>query len=156
MSDFIKYASPGLVGIVGHEAAKFTRRGEADARDIIRQILSRPGVTGVVSGGCHLSGVDIWAEEIGRELGFEPIVHKPKVRSWEYGYKPRNILIARDSAEVFSIVVARLADSYRGMRFPLCYHCKTTDHVKSGGCWTAKFAQSLGKPAMWVTIANEE
>jgi len=40
------------------------------------------------------------------------------------------------------------------MRFPFCYHCKSNLHVKSGGCWTAKYAERLGKPAKWHLVQN--
>lgn len=133
------------VGIVGHEAAKFTPVTEAIARQLIRQLLSPPDAV-VVSGHCHLGGIDIWAEEEADKLGREKIIHPPREHSWERGYKPRNILIATSSDEVHSLVVEKLPAHYTGMRFALCYHCKRDDHVKSGGCWTAKEARKLGKP----------
>jgi len=52
------------IGIVGHETAKFTAETEAKARAIIRHLLDHEGTDDVlVSGGCHLGGIDIWAEE---------------------------------------------------------------------------------------------
>ena len=51
------------IGIVGHEAAKFTPETEAKAKAIIRDLLSDP-LSVCVSGHCHLGGIDIWAEEI--------------------------------------------------------------------------------------------
>ena len=51
------------VGIVGHEAAKFTPETEHAARQIIRTLLATPDAI-VVSGACHLGGIDVWAEEI--------------------------------------------------------------------------------------------
>ena len=138
------------VGIVGSEAAKFTPYTEAQAKDIIRSLLSRGDV--VVSGACHLGGIDVWAAEIGHELGLEVKEYPPKTHNWSSGYKPRNIQIARDSDIVCCITLARLPDTYHGMRFPYCYHCKTSDHVKSGGCWTAHYAQRLGKEAKWYVI----
>lgn len=133
------------VGIVGSEAAKFTPETEAKARGRIRSILTLPGVTGVVSGACHLGGIDEWAAQAGHELGLEVIEFPPKNRSWASGYKPRNLQIAQASDEVHCITVRKLPKGYRGMTFPLCYHCGTKDHVKSGGCWTMKQAQKLGK-----------
>lgn len=141
------------VGIVGHEALKFTQETEAQARAIIRGILDHEGTDDVlVSGGCHLGGIDIWAEEEADRLGLRKIIHKPKSRSWSTGFKSRNILIAKDSDVVHVIVVKSLPASYRGMKFKLCYHCGSTDHIKSGGCWTAKYAERLGKPARWYEI----
>ncbi len=128
------------IGIVGSEEVKFTPAGKVAALEIIRRLLSEPGVTEVVSGGCHLGGIDIWAEEIGRELGLTITVFKPVSFSWETGYKPRNLRIARGSDIVHCITVDRLPESFSGMRFPSCYHCHTSGHVKSGGCWTMKKA----------------
>jgi len=138
------------VGIVGHEAAKFTPATEAKARELIRGILA-PEDTVLVSGGCHLGGIDIWAEEEADALGREKVIHLPHVRNWS-GYKRRNVKIARDSEVVYSIVVETLPASYRGMRFTSCYHCGTDDHVKSGGCWTARHARQLGKEGVVLVV----
>lgn len=138
------------VGIVGHEAAKFTPETEAQARAAIRSLLA-PGDV-VISGGCHLGGIDIWAVEEARQMGLDVVEHLPKSRSWEGGYKQRNLKIAHDSDRVVSIVVDRLPDSYRGMKFDICYHCGTKEHVKSGGCWTAKQARIMGKPGDVLVI----
>lgn len=127
------------IGIVGSEGRKFTPETEAQARAIIREILAPEG-TVLVSGGCHLGGIDIWAEEEADAMGREKIIHVPKVRNWSEGYKPRNLAIARDSDVVHCITVRELPPSYSGMTFPLCYHCGTDTHVKSGGCWTMKRA----------------
>lgn len=143
-----------IVGIVGAEAAKFTEAGEDAARAIIRELLSRPDVTLMVSGGCHLGGADIYAEQEAERLGVPTRIHKPRRLSWDQGYKPRNILIAHDADVVHNLVVDVLPDAYDGMRFDYCYHCQTTQHVKSGGCWTAKHAKHLGKPAEWHLIRN--
>jgi hypothetical protein len=137
-----------IMGIVGSEATKFCERTELEAKAVIEQILKTSGVTGYSSGHCHLGGVDIWTEEIGDGLGLRPYIFRPRVLSWE-GYKERNIQIAQMSAEVHCITVKTLPPGYTGMRFDLCYHCKTKDHVKSGGCWTAKYAQKCGKRATW-------
>ena len=136
------------VGIVGAEAAKFTTDGEAQARELIRLLLDPGDIC--VSGGCHLGGVDIWAEEEARALGLEVIVYPPATLSWESGYKPRNIQIAEACETLCCIVVDAYPPHYTGMRFNLCYHCKRRDHIKSGGCWTGKYANRLGKP--WHTF----
>lgn len=135
------------IGIVGHAADKFTRRTERLAREVIYRLLAPPRSV-LVSGGCHLGGVDIWAEEIARELGRETLIFKPRSRSWSTGYRPRNLLIARTSDIVHVIVVREYPASYRGMRFASCYHCNTNTHVKSGGCWTARRASK----AKWHEI----
>lgn len=131
------------IGIVGSEAAKFTAETERQARAFIRELL-HPGDV-VISGGCHLGGVDSYAIEEAKAAGLEFVEHKPRSLSWEHGYKPRNIRIAEDSETVVCITIDRLPAHYTGMRFRLCYHCGTADHVKSGGCWTVKYARGLGK-----------
>jgi hypothetical protein len=138
------------IGIVGSEGAKFTPETEAAARNLIRGLL-KPGDV-VVSGGCHLGGIDIWAAEEGRAMGLEVIEHLPEHRSWENGYKVRNIKIARDSDKVVCITVEKLPGSYTGMTFEMCYHCMSDTHVKSGGCWTVKYAKKIGKEGEVLVI----
>jgi hypothetical protein len=140
------------IGIVGSEAAKFTQAGEEEARRIIR-VLLQPGDE-VVSGGCHLGGIDIWAVEEAHKMGLYCHQYIPAVLSWEGGYKPRNILIAEQSDVVFCITVDQLPDTYDGMTFATCYHCHTTNHVKSGGCWTTKYARKLGKQTDTLVVRN--
>lgn len=142
-----------IVGIVGSEQAKFTEATEAEARAIIYDLLSESGVSGVVSGKCHLGGIDLYAAEIGKELGLDVIEHPPKTRSWSTGYAPRNLLIARDCDTCHCITVDKLPESYTGMVFKLCYHCGTDAHVKSGGCWTVKQAKKMGKPG-FIHVIN--
>lgn len=141
-----------IVGIVGSEGAKFTPETEAAARSEITRLLSRPGVTAVCSGGCHLGGVDIFAEEEAAKLGLEAVVFKPKRLTWSGGYKERNLQIADASDEVHCITVKTLPAGYRGMRFRLCYHCGAADHIKSGGCWTVKMAKKAGKPTSVIVV----
>lgn len=127
-----------MLGIVGHEAAKFTPEAEAAARAEIRAAIEthRPEI--VCSGECPLGGVDIWAREECGKLGVSFQPYPPKANNWEFGFKPRNLQIAA-SDHVVNIVVAQLPPTYRGMKFAECYHCKGRNppHIKSGGCWTA-------------------
>ena len=147
------------IGIVGHEAKKFGPQAEQEARATIRSILYEAAVenfTGlpeiiVVSGHCHLGGIDIWAGEEAANLGLETDIYPPKYLDWSRGYKPRNLLIAKNSDIVHCIVVDRLPRDYEGMRFKSCYHCGTDTHVKSGGCWTAKRA----KKAVWHIVKQD-
>lgn len=141
-----------ILGIVGHEGAKFTAETERRARMLIWERLTPPSITRVVSGACHLGGIDQWAIEEAKKLGIPCQEFPPKSRSWEFGYKPRNISIAETSDKVISIVVKVLPPAYVGMRFKLCYHCKTASHIKSGGCWTAHYAGGLGKPFEIIEI----
>ncbi len=138
-------------GIVGHEKIKFTETTEKTARDIIALIMT-PGDT-LVSGHCHLGGVDIFAEEYADEMGYEKIIHKPRTKKWATGFKPRNLLIAKDSEAIYVILVREYPPEYTGRRFKLCYHCNTTEHVKSGACWTAwKTIRLFDRPAFWFII----
>jgi hypothetical protein len=132
------------VGIVGSEGKKFTPETERRARGLIRFLLA--GADEAISGDCHLGGIDFWAKEEAQALGVPFVSFPPKTLSWEAGYKPRNIQIADRGTEVHCITVKELPPGYDGMRFPLCYHCGTKEHIKSGGCWTVKYAQRLGKP----------
>jgi hypothetical protein len=140
------------VGIVGHEAAKFTAATEARARALIRRIFARTGAGRVVSGACPLGGIDVWAIEEGRAAGLAVEEFPPRVNNWPEGFKPRNIQIAEASTVVYSIVVAELPETYTGRRFGLCYHCGTDTHVKSGGCWTVKYALQIGRRGYVIVI----
>jgi hypothetical protein len=139
------------LGIVGHEAAKFTADTEYLAKQAIAYHIEA-GATEVVSGACHLGGIDIWAVEVAHGYGLPTLEYPPEELGWEYGYKPRNIRIAENSDKVICIVVKKLPESYQGMRFPYCYHCKTDSHIKSGGCWTARYAGRIGKPYEIIEI----
>lgn len=148
------------IGIVGSEAAKFTTLGEERARKAIMEILGDKDVTHVVSGHCHLGGVDIYAEECAIACDIETLIYPPAELNWSNGYKPRNLQIARNSDIVYCISIDTLPADYKGMTFKTCYHCAKngrdgSDHVKSGGCWTAVQALKMGKQAKWITINNE-
>ena len=140
------------LGIVGHEAAKFTPEKEQEAREFIRSFLNVRKPIEVISGKCHLGGIDIWAIEEAKALGIATLEFPPKVHSWETGYKPRNQLIALNSNLVLCVVVKELPPGYTGMRFAKCYHCNTTNHVKSGGCWTVKEALRLGRDGLVIEL----
>jgi len=142
-----------ILGIVGSEAAKFTTATEAAARAVIRELLATGKYAGVVSGRCHLGGVDLFAIDEAQRAALATREFPPRTRAWLTGYKPRNIQIATFADEVVCITVRELPPGYTGMRFALCYHCGTKDHVKSGGCWTVKYAQQLGKRA-WVVAVS--
>jgi len=140
-----------IVGIVGSESRKFTPDTEALARAVILRLLTQPGITGVSSGHCHLGGVDIYAEEAADFLGLPKLIFAPKTLKWE-SYKQRNLQIVEASDTVVCITVRVLPPDYSGMRFTFCYHCRTTDHVKSGGCWTVKQAIKRGKLGSVVIV----
>src|SRR6185295_1390178 len=94
------------LGIVGHEAKKFTKETEELARTRIRELLVGDGsVSCCVSGGCHLGGIDIWAIEDAKKLGLGHVEFLPRIRKWDGGYKERNIQIAENSDNVICICV---------------------------------------------------
>jgi hypothetical protein len=138
------------VGIVGCEEAKFTSSTKDQAQRWIRALLM--GADECVSGECHLGGIDIWAHEIADEMGVPFKGFPPLTKSWETGYKPRNLLIAGRSTECHCITVAKLPATYTSpWRFERCYHCDA-DHVKSGGCWTVKQARKLGRTGSVIVV----
>lgn len=140
------------VGLVGSEGAKFTPTTEAKAREMIREILDIEGATEVVSGKCHLGGIDIWSVEEAALLGI-PCTEFPLAKhTWEGGYKQRNLQIARYADLVYCLTVKALPPGYAGMRFDYCYHCGTDAHVKSGGCWTTKQARKMGKVGVTLVV----
>lgn len=132
-----------MLGIVGHEAAKFTPKTEGAARAFIRALIRLKGASEVCSGECPLGGIDVWTREETLALGLPFVPYPPKENTWEGGFKPRNLQIAA-ADHVCCIVVDRLPASYRGRVFQGCYHCRDRNppHVKSGGCWTAWKAKS--------------
>jgi len=130
------------IGIVGSEAAKFTTNTEFLAKRKLKELI-HPYDT-VVSGGCHLGGIDIWAIEEANIQGKKKLEYKPKTRSWPH-YKERNMQIAKNSDVVVCITVKQLPEGYPEQGFErYCYHCGTDEHIKSGGCWTVKYAKTLG------------
>lgn len=146
-----------ILGVVGAEEAKFTKKTRQYVIDyLVRLYPKLPDLSTVVSGDCHLGGVDRWAIDEARKLGFECIEHTPKCLSWTNGYKPRNIRIAEDSDEVICITVKEFPSNYSGSVYRYCYHCLTDSHIKSGGCWTTKYARGLGKPTRTVIVSEHE
>ena len=147
------------IGIVGHASDKFTFYGCHQAHQAIRDILNKhlyDDVT-VVSGDCPMGGIDKWAEEIAIRSGIPVDIKSPKQHRWdgEYGFKQRNLDIAKDSDIIYVILADSFPPEYNKKRFPYCYHCKTDQHIKSGGCWTAHQAIKMGKKAEWIVVCNK-
>lgn len=141
------------LGIVGHEAKKFTPEAQELARQVIRRWIGTGEFDTVISGHSPLGGIDWWAVEEAEKLGLEVVEYAPTVNRWygldgQIGFRERNLQIAENSDVVICIVVRKLPPTYSGRVFPRgCYHCHTPldHHVKSGGCWTMKEAERLGK-----------
>ena len=150
------------IGIIGHAADKFTPETEKEAKQIIKSLLEdakSKGETILISGHCHLGGVDIFAEEEAIRQNIPMELKIPKTLSWgaKYGFRARNIDIAKCSDTLHIIAVAKYRDDYRGSRFKTCYHCKNgkgtlVPHIKGGACWTALRAQEMGKNVVWHII----
>lgn len=141
-----------ILGIVGNEAAKFTEKTAKLAKEKIWWVIEYYEPSLVISGGCHLGGIDEWAIEVAKLKGIPTREFLPQNRAWSTGYKPRNILIAETCSVLCNIVSKSYPEAYKGMRFKWCYHCKTNEHVKSGGCWTMKYAAKLGKETSLIVI----
>ncbi len=146
-----------ILGIVGAEAVKFTFTGQQRARFAIRELLANFQPDLVVSGECHLGGVDIWAKQEAKAAGIPFQGYPPDVFSWA-SFRVRNLRIAETSTAVFCLPVTRYIVGYQYEQFPSCYHCVRAgetgdDHVKSGGCWTMHEARKLGK--LWGRIDIE-
>lgn len=140
-----------VVGVVGAEAKKFLPVWQTWAR---RRILENiAGARLVVSGRSPLGGIDLWAIEEANKIGIPTKEYPPETNDWE-GFKARNIQIAEASDIVVCIAVRHYHHNYRGRRFGLCYHCKTSDHVKSGGCWTMHYARKIGKEGRLVIVGE--
>lgn len=147
------------IGIIGHGADKFTEESESYVKQLISATIrnyqaASVGTITVVSGHSPVGGIDIWAEELGADLGCDLDIKTPRQNRWdaEYGFKARNLDIANSSDVIYVFLVEKYPEGYKGRRFDKCYHCNSTAHVKSGACWTAKQAQRLGKKAYWVLI----
>lgn len=148
------------IGIIGHGANKFTKSAEEKAKLFIKTIFTYPNYKGkltLVSGHSPVGGIDIWAEEIANELGIPTDIKTPKQHIWnsEYGYRQRNLDIAKSSDVIAIILVNKLPPNYKGMTFSKCYHCNSNTHIKSGACWTGKQALKLGKKVHWYIIEND-
>jgi len=155
------------IGIIGHGEDKFTEKSKIEAKELLTSILIDFSLNCLknkkiepiyfVSGHSPVGGIDIYGEEESKRLGFLLDLKIPKQNIWdaEYGFKQRNLDIAKDSDILHVILVDKYPKGYNGMRFNKCYHCHTNDHMKSGACWTAKEARKLGKEVVYHIIENE-
>lgn len=149
-----------VLGIVGCAEDKFTTESEERARMCIRAHLYALQPELVVSGGCPLGGIDKWAIEEADKAGFKWHEYEPEVHQWnplgKIGFMARNLQIADVSSILLNIVLDEYPPGYNGMRFPICYHCKSPGHIKSGGCWTMKEAAKRGKEAHLIVIPQRD
>ncbi len=143
-----------IIGIVGVEKKKLTPARFVAAVLAIHEIVQSHDteITGISSGDCHLGGIDKLAEAYADHRKLKKLIFPPTSKNWTGGYRERNLQIANASDVVYCITVKTLPEGYDGMKFDLCYHCGTKDHVKSGGCWTVKQAQKMGKPGFVIVL----
>lgn len=169
------------VGIVGNGSDKFTPSQASAAKAVIRDLLRTYTPCILVSGRSPKGGIDQWSEEIALEAGILTDIKPPKCDScgapfeyrgmpfcpggnqhrfsWpgKYGFKKRNIDIARTSDVVFILLSDTYPDTFRGWKSDHCKHCpEDAHHIQSGACWTGNKAASFGKPARWIIISGKE
>lgn len=148
------------IGIIGSGEDKFSLNKRSRAYKIIRRILAdHPGAT-IVSGHSPIGGIDIWAERMAKSLKYDTLIFSPKQHIWDgdYGFRARNLDIARNSDIIYVIVTKDYPPGYHHRRFDLCYHCEDHsgrehgDHIKSGACWTGWKGVGMGKDVWWIII----
>ena len=154
------------IAIVGNGGDKFTSKQEEVVKELLRSLFLRHKGCTLITGGSPRGGVDIWAVEIADtvpELVQEIKVYRPEVWQWDppsaYGFKQRNIDIAKDCYELYNILSNEYPEGYKGTR-EKCYHCEKTGrrfpvHVKSGACWTMWLTNSLGKTVSYIIIGKD-
>jgi len=147
-SSVMKNFTLGVVGASGPNPASLNEFENA-IHSVISDYLSKfgDGLT-VVSGGAK--GVDSMTVKVCGELGVKVVEFKPVFDQsmkdagetrwfWYSGTRTRDLKIANESDHVVSIVNKSYSD--RPSRTSPCYHCarvsKDSNHVVSGGCFTA-------------------
>lgn len=135
------------VAFVGADITKWNQRTETvvrlKMRNIMRYYMSAyPGNFIPIIGHSPKGGVDIWAEEIAKELCVEIKLFAPEVFVWErgaeVGYKKRNIMIAEE-CDVLYVFSPSVNGSV----------------IWNGGLWTANYAENLGKNVHKIVISKE-
>jgi len=130
------------VAIVGSEEKYWHEATLQKMKKIIREIINRHSKDVndfddliIISGHSHKGGVDIEVEKIVKDYpDIDLVIYPPKILSWagEGGYKSRNITIAKECNIIYTI------------------DPRERDH--SGGIWTARFAERIGKDAHFIKV----
>lgn len=108
--------------------------------------------TDFVSGGA--TGVDSmtkkWCERLGRKF----VECAPTHNHWScspscYGFRARNVVVANKADTVYCVTWS--------MPKQTCYHCYAIlggkdPHKVSGGCWTLRYAEKIGKDIQLVIV----
>ena len=167
------------IGIIGNGTDKFNTYQIPRVKAIIRDLFRIYAPCILVSGRSPRGGVDQWSEEIAIELGIPTDIKAPKCDfckvpfqykgmplcidnhqhhfSWpgKYGFKKRNIDIAKSSTIVFNILSNEYPLTFKGWKSVYCKHCgKDAHHVQSGACWTSYKAVEFGHQARWLVVAE--
>ncbi len=106
----------------------------------------------IISGGAK--GVDTFALEIAKYMGFKTQEYKPEINEWipsngKIGHKKRNLQIANDCDELYCFSVGVSQKKY------YCYHHKPPQkHKKTAGCWTLDKAKQMNKTCLLVVLSN--
>jgi hypothetical protein len=165
------------VAIVGPQEDKWLPEQKVRVKQAITTILYQYQFEKeliMVSGGCPLGGVDIWAEEVAKERGVNTDIFKPDINQWEdkieyenfpmydgkavdyevifKGFKSRNIAIAKNCDVLYCIVPKVLSVTTDKSTHKYCKHCNSFNHPNNGGCWTMKFAKKIGKETHLVIV----
>jgi hypothetical protein len=148
------------VAIIGNGSDKFTPASRIRAFRAIRRILDDHPDAVIVSGRSPVGGIDVWAEKIAVEMGFDTLIFEPEIHAWDgkMGFRERNLRIAEASDVVYILVAKDYPPGYKGRRWDFCYHCDREDnldyfiHVKSGACWTGWKAREMNKEVHWIVI----
>lgn len=125
------------LAIVG-TTANLTEDEQRVMKQEITIVLKKyPSDTIIISGGAK--GVDTFALEIAKDMGFKTLEYKPEKEIWEF-YKKRNLQIANDCDELYCFSVSVSQEKY------YCYHHNPPQkHKKTAGCWTLKKAKQMNK-----------
>lgn len=130
------------IAIVG--SSHLTENEERTARQFSSMILNnhlKEGSVILISGGAK--GVDTQAEDVAKQLGIECKIFRPAEHNWD-GYKVRNLKIAQECDILYCLPTK--------LKIEPCYHCNTTDHERSGACWTLKQAKILRKKTFLIPL----
>lgn len=151
-----------VLGIVGCAEEKFTDYSRAQAWRTIDRLIEQYRPTLVVSGACPMGGVDKYAELRAFACrtpfkDFPPEVPQWRPRDGRKGFEARNLEIADASDVLANIVLDTYPPGFpESKKFKMCYHCRSTDHIKSGGCWTMHQAAKRGKQTQLIVIPQHD